>query len=1197
MHLKRLYLRGFKTFAEPTVLDFDPGVTAIVGPNGVGKSNVVDAMIWALGEQAPRALRTTNIHEVIFAGAENRRPLGLAEVSLTLDNSDGKLFIDYTEVEITRRIFRSGEAEYQINRQRSRLRDVRDLLLDTGLGPEGYSVIGQGEIDAILSVRPEDRRMLLEEAAGVRKYRVRRDEAERRLTSTQSEMRRLNDIISELNSHIGPLREDSVRALQFRELDVRLRELEVRLFAAEYGMRRRRCGRFENDRVNAAAELEKTRADSEALDVELVAIAAELEVCQAAVEGLRDTASELETRMQETRHRRDVAVAAAESLQRQMEAFTSSRDQDHTRLETLTTRLAALHTEAEAIGGDLASAGAEMNTCRQVVEKDEAELASVAAQREDRRRLISRLSERVSKSEQEAEGLVHLEAELRDRVNLLEVQIDQTRKRQSELLLAREEIETLQLRARDEVPALREQADAADADHRRRLAVLNAHRARIQFLREHMAGLDATLTTLEAMAQSGDGLSDAVAKVMRLAGAGRLTGVFGPLGTLLQVPEEIEAAVATALGERAQWLVVRDRAAALAVVNAVGREDLGRLGIFILGELSTDRPHEPVAGPSIVGLAADLVRVPDDLRAVVDHTLGMVVIVQDLDTARRLADTALPSVHFATLAGELLSSDGELVAGGPVERQSPLLARTRQLHRCRERRDVVFHSEARLVAFEARLCNLAEETERTLDGCRAVLSGRERELESAVAQVDDVASRLTAAERALRDMTGDLEMLQGRLQKTIERRELALETANGLRDELQRIEAEGDLQAAEDLEQRLAAAREALVAAQIRVAQLEQRWRASESERTRTASEQREAHDRVAQQEARLLQLGGQLEQASRLLDELPEVEPLEQTLATAREQLRRERDRADVLRRRHAELDERLRTARRRADEAVAGEHRAELAVAREEAQLQALAERLLDQFSVTPEQAATLCDESFSRQAADREAEEIKEAIRLLGPVNPGAPEELERLEARQEYLRVQLDDVAGAREELLQLISELDDAAKTEFLRTFAEVAVAFEEVFQRLFDGGETRLELTLPDDPLNGGVEIIVRPPGKRLQNLMLLSGGERALTATAFVFALLRVRPSPFCVLDEIDAALDAASTDRFIALLGEFAELSQFILVTHNPQTITAADRLYGVTMQTPGVSMVLAVQLEEAREMASDGRTRPQLRITPAT
>jgi chromosome segregation protein len=1197
LRLKRLYLRGFKTFAEPTVLDFDSGVTSIVGPNGVGKSNVVDAMLWVLGEQAPRALRTTNIHEVIFAGAEGRRPLGLAEVTLTLDNADGKLPTDYTEVEITRRIFRSGEAEYLLNRRRCRLRDIRDLLLDTGLGPEGYSVIGQGEIDAILSVRPEDRRQLLEEAAGVRKYCVRRDEAERRLVSTQAEMRRLQDIISELGSHIGPLHDEAARALQFRELDKRLRDLEVRLFAAEYAMRRRRCGRFENDRVNTAAELESARADAERLDAELIDVAADLELCQAGVEGLRDTTADLEARMQETRHRRDVACSAAESLQRQIEAFTSARDEDHARHQSLAARLAALQTEAAAILADLEAARAEMDQSRRALEAQEAELASVAAQRDDRVRLLSRLSERISKSEQEAEGLLHLEAELRDRVVLLESQIDQTRKRQSEMLLRREELETLQLRARDEVPALREQADAHDAEHRRRLAVLGAHRARIQFLREHMAGLDATLATLEAMAQSCDGLSDAVARVMRLAARGQLSGVFGPLGALLQVPEEIEAAVATALGERAGWLVVRDRAAALAVVNALGRDDLGRLGMFILGELSIDRPAEPVSGPSILGLAADMVRVPDDLRAVVDHALGMVVVVRDLETARRLSAAASSAVQFATLAGELVSPGGELVVGGPVEKQSPLLARTRQLHRCRQRRDVVFSSEARLVAFEARLCNLTEETEASLDASRAALAGRERELDAAAGQAADIETRLKAADQALRDMTGDLEMLQGRLHKTLERRALALETAGGMREELNKIQAEGELEAAEGLEQRLAASREALVAAQIRVAQLEQRWGASEAERERTAAEHGEARDRLAAQEERLLQLGADLEQAARVLDDLPEVEPLEQGLAAAREQLRHERERADALRRHHAELDERLRTARRRAEEAVAGEHRAELAVAREEAQLQALAERLQDQFSVTPEQAAALCDESFSRQAADREAEEIKEALRLLGAVNPGAPEELERLEARQDYLRVQLDDVASAREELLELIRELDDAAKNEFLRTFAEVAVAFDELFQRLFDGGETRLELTLPDDPLNGGVEIIVRPPGKRLQNLMLLSGGERALTATAFVFALLKVRPSPFCVLDEIDAALDAASTDRFIALLGEFAELSQFILVTHNPQTITAADRLYGVTMQTPGVSMVLSVELEEAKEMATQGHHRPQLRITPAT
>lgn len=1199
MHLKRLYLRGFKTFADPTTLDFDNRITAIVGPNGVGKSNLVDAVLWVLGEQSARALRTSNLQEVIFAGAESRRPLGMAEVTITLDNTDGALPTDYVEVEITRRLFRNGESEYLLNRNRCRLRDIRDLFLDTGLGPDGYSVIGQGEIDAILSVRPEDRRELIEEAAGVRKYRVRRDEAERRLEDARHEMRRLQDILAELTSHLEPLRDEAAAAQAYRDLDARLRELEVRLLAAEHLARQRRLGRLENERAIAAQELETSRAEAAAVAQELEQLRADRQIAEARVEELRSTAAELDAAVRDARHRRDVAVAARDAVERQLETFIQTRDEVHAQREALEARLAALLAEAQILAAEIEGARAEVEA-KEAAAKETAHALNVArASREERDRLLASLAMRASRAQQEAQGLLAMETELRERIVRLEAEAEATRRRQADFAARLEDAEARRAR----LAAALAQADevlAAHRDENRRCQqALADHRGKLQFLRERLAGLEASFSTLQELARTYAGAPEAVARVMALAGEGTLDGVLGPLAELIQVHEGFEAAVATALGEKAQWLVVRDDDAAEAVASVARAEGLGRLGMLVLSRLASGCLPEISAAlnePGVLGRAADMVRVSSDVFGLAEAALGAVVVVRDFAAARQIVAQLPPGAAAVTLSGEMLTSSGELILGGAAESQCPLLARASQLARLQRQLDITQAAEVRLAALEARLAEQAAAAQLRHDEATAARDAALQALRHAEDDVRNFSERVQAADAAMRDLEADLALLRSRLATLTNQRALVEETASGLAAEIETLRTGDDLAPLEEAEAAEAEARSALMAARIRLAQLEQRWQAAAEERERVARDLENVRSRARVSDERVAALEAERGHILETLAELPEVEPIEQRAAAVASQLRRERDHIEALRRRQADLEARLEALRRRADDATAAQHRAELALAREEAQLAAVAERLTDQFGLTPDAAVQLLDESFSRSKAEAEAEQLKEQMRALGPVNLGAVEELARLQARLDYLQAQLDDVTRARDELLQLIKDLDEAAREAFLRSFNEVQEAFREIFQRLFGGGDTRLELTNPDQPLLGGVDVIVRPPGKRPQNMMLLSGGEKALTAIAFLYALLKVRPSPFCILDEIDAALDAASTERFISLLHDFGGRTQFIVVTHNPQTIAAADLLYGVTMQTPGVSMVLAVELEEAQELAREGG-RMQFRVVPAT
>ncbi|MCX7597274.1 MAG: AAA family ATPase, partial [Armatimonadetes bacterium] len=960
----------------------------------------------------------------------------------------------------------------------------------------------------------------------------------------------------------------------------------------------RRLGRLENDRLTAAQDLESCKTEAVRVAQELEQLRADRELTEARLEEVRSTAAELDTAVRDVRHSRDVAVAARDAIEQQLQAFAQARDEALAWRDALEERLATVDAEVRGLASELEAARAEVQARQAAAEEAAHALGMAQAARQDRDRLLASISARISRAEQEAEGLLAMEAELCERIGRLEAEIEATRARQADLAARRQEAEAQRARLASALADAEEALATCRDKTRRSEQVLTEHRAKLQFLRERIAALEASLSTLQDIAKSQAGGAQALARVMTLAAEGSLRGILGPLAELLDVPENLQVAVATALGEKAQWLVVRDDEAAEAVASVVRSEPLGRLGMFVLSWLPADcSPAESVLSgePGILGRAASMVRARDDLGAIVEAALGTTVIVDDFAVARRLAAQLPPGWAVVTTAGEMVTASGGLVVGRGGG-QTAALAQVGRWAQLQRQLRLARAAEERLAAVEQCLADEVIAVQGSQENAAAAREAALQALRRAEGEAQHLAERMQAAQVAMQDLETDLSVLRSRLENLISQRVLVEETAAGLRTELEALRASGEPVDVDHWESAASDARSALTVAQIHLAQLEQRCQALAEERERVAHELEAAVSRAQAADERARALEARLTEALQTLASLPGVEPLEQRAAAAAAQLRCERDQVEALRRRQADLESRLDILRRRAEEASEAQHRAELALAREEAQLAAVAERLMDQFGLTPDAAAKFLDDSFSRQKAEAEAEQLKEQMRALGPVNLGAVEELARLQARLDYLQAQLDDVLRAREELLQLIKDLDDAAQDAFLRTFEEVQEAFGEIFRRLFDGGETRLELTNPEQPLLGGVDIIVRPPGKRAQNMMLLSGGEKALTAVAFLYALLKVRPSPFCVLDEIDAALDAASTERFISLLHDFSERTQFIIVTHNPQTIAAADLLYGVTMQTPGVSMVLAVELEEAQELAREGR-RTQFRVVPAT
>ncbi|MBC7287904.1 MAG: chromosome segregation protein SMC, partial [Armatimonadetes bacterium] len=1026
--------------------------------------------------------------------------------------------------------------------------------------------------------------------AGVRKYRVRRDEAQRRLEAARAELRRLNDIITELDAHIEPLRAEAEKARQYEQIDARLRQVELLLLAAEYMARQRRRGRLENERANAEQELESARERTASLEAQLQTLRRDAQAAAERLDELRSRCIELRQKLNAVRSQRDLSIERKSALEQQLQAWGEAGARAREQAEELAARQKALEAEAAELEAGLQTALASLQEAREGAAEAEEAYRKCIRERESRQRLVASLTERISRAQQEVVDLQASETDLAERILRLENQLRQTQQLAARLYSERAALATALEEARTQRQLAQQRLRAAHEQRQGASRRLEEHLAKIALVKQALAATRAIMETMAFEAEEGD----ALAEVMRAAEAGVLQGVLGPVASLMDTPEELVPAVAAALGEKARWLAVTDLAAAEAVIRFVQEKKLGAIGVIVLDALEGFVTPEQTDAT-----LATLVRAPETAALVAQHLLGDTLLVGSLGEALEAVEHTGRPLRAATRDGELAAARGaELSTIGPNETSNSPVARARRLRQAQDKYQRLLEAEARLVAGEARLRNLLQEADAEVRAASARVS----ELQGAEAQLSaklqSVEERVAAADAAVADTGTDLDNLKARLASIRQRMELARETAEGLREELAALAEVEDGQREQELAEHAAQKREQALAEEVRVAQLRQRLEASRRELERVREEAARWAKQAEEADRKVQDLTKALQETTEKLEQLPEVEPIEQRLASEEARLRAETERARQLEEQSRRVEAEIAQRRRQMDEAAATLHRAELALAREETQLAALVERLQDQYGTRPSELDGLLPQTFSRADAEREAEQLKAKIRELGLVNLGAPQELERLEARRSYLASQREDVEKARQDLLQLIEELDASAKEEFLKTFDEVARAFQHCFERLFGGGETRLELTNPDDPLEGGVEIMVRPPGKRWQNLLLLSGGEKALTATAFVFALLQVRPSPLCVLDEIDAALDAASTDRFIALLKDFAARSQFIIVTHNPQTVTAADMIYGVTMQTPGVSMVLAVELEEAQEMAREAtRARAKLRIAPAT
>jgi chromosome segregation protein len=1179
--LKSIEAQGFKSFADKTVLTFGRGITAVVGPNGSGKSNISDAVRWVLGEQSTKTLRSHKMEDVIFGGTAARRPQGFAEVTLTIDNSDRSLNFDNDTVSITRRYYRSGESEYQINKATVLLKNIHELFMDTGLGRDGYSMIGQGKIDSIVGSKSNERRDIFEEAAGISKYRYRKLEAERKLDRAEENLLRLRDILAELEDRVGPLAEQSKKAEAFLEYSAEKRELEIGLWLHTLS----RAGellRAQEEKIELAeAQYRETEGDLGRIDEETEAAARRVQELAVAIDDARRLIAEIEE--QSARKEGDIAVLENTIFHNGETAARLARE-----LETLDQSFAEAEAEIAKKQAEAAEKEREISDEQKRLEEKNAELQNLIQGSEGISRKIEELvlnlnavSEEVSdcrvRAVTAASSIAEIEARQTTVASLTAEQAQKAEKwktEQAALTADRVRVEEARTSAQNTLSGyeLRRASRAADCDRLKK---------ELDTLGLDMGEKLRRVRILVDLEQSMEGFSGAVKQVVKEAEAGRLTGVHGPVSRLIRVEKPYAIAVETALGNKIQNIVVDSEGDAKRAIAFLKQQKGGRATFLPVATIKGRRLNEKGLDvlDGVVGMAAALVDCDPKYREIMDNLLGATVVAEDIDAAVSVARKYGYRFKIVTLDGQVVNAGGSLT-GGSLARNAGLLGRSGEIERLKKQ---------------------AEELKKASEKKTEELSGAQAELDKTTAEMTAVQAGITTCNEDLIRIEGEERRVAGALEESRRAlRELEAETAgaterlNTLRAaetaeqrniaalEEQSAALQSEIDAATGGRDELSRSRERLSAAvgegKLRISLIEKDREACllAAEQLRTAAGNRTA--RQAEIEAEQAGLNAKNDELS------GQIAAIRDAIAA------RKADAAALEAQIASLLSDRMETealsGRLRADEKARQENKERLSgelarlTERREAMIREHDEiigRLFDEYGLTRSEAEASGIRVEEPAAAKRRLEEIKAKIKRLGNVNVGAIEEYKEVGERYTFMKAQLEDVETSKAELHRLIKDLTASMEVQFKEGFTAVAGYFSTVFTELFGGGKGELQLSDPDNLLESGIEIIVQPPGKKVSSIELLSGGEKALIALSIYFAIMKVNPPPFCMLDEVETALDDINVDRFAEYLHKMGDKTQFICITHRRGTMEEADMLYGVTMQEKGVSKLLQLNVAE--------------------
>ena len=1181
MFLKSIEAHGFKAFANKTRLEFGPGITGVVGPNGSGKSNIADAVRWVLGEQSAKQLRGSSMQDVIFSGTENRKPLGFAYVTLTLDNSDHWLPISYEEVVVGRRVYRSGESEYLINGSVCRLRDVQELFFDTGIGKEGYSLIGQGQIDKIVSSKPDDRREIFDEAAGIVKYKRRKSAAEKNLETEKLNLSRVNDIISEIQKQIGPLEKQYEKAKIYLKLRDELKELEVAHFVAEYDVNNANLKKLEEKLAIVSGDLENARKEFESSKTEYEILLQELEKRQNLLE-----------RTREEKNAAMLAKSEAENNIRlyneQILAIKAGDEHYMSRLSSLDIRKQGYEKELEVYNTSLANADKDIDKLR---EKCRASEERLNAKKEE----IAELMRQESVINKKRMDMLGESADVRTELERINTMGEQYKIRRAEissrLLSIKGETalnETAVKEAKEELTKIgREviskanECDALEASVKEMSGIIHELGDKRQKINREFLVAESKLDTLKNLSERYEGYGSAVRKVMEEKK--NLSGMCGVVADLIKTEKELETAIETALGGNIQNIVTRDQETARECIDYLKNNKLGRatfipLDIVKPGKDSIDKDMLKERGA--IGIASDVVEYDTEYEPAVKYLLGRYLVVDTYDNALAIFKKYDRRNFVVTKTGELFAPGGA-ISGGAYKNNSNLLGRKRELDALSE---LIEKYKKELGDLEKEISDkrsLREESEKKLENSKSELSDLYVDQNTAKINLNHANEKAGNLEKRLRDTENELESLDDEnadLKKQLAELDAKINANAELEKEEEQRAAEivAKIGKARSEEEELATVnisdqtvvntavagishiQENIDRVNAEIESVVNEEKQLEEDRNRSKKDLEAKNEAIAEAEAEVERQKELIAKKDEVIDELN----------GANEEMNRQNkaffDQSQALSERISELDKeefRLRSQKDRLLETIEGNTK-----------------YMWEEYELTITTAKEIPVNIDPHDVTRKNIHELRSKIRSLGDVNVGAIEDYKATSERYEFLKTQRDDIIKAQKVLENIIDELDVDMRKQFLATFEEVGKRFDATFKELFGGGSGKLELTEEEDVLEAGIKIIAQPPGKKLQNMMQLSGGEKALTAISLLFAILDLKPSPFCLLDEIEAALDDSNVSRFANYLKKLTANTQFIVITHRRGTMAAADSLYGITMQEKGVSALVSVNLVES-------------------
>ena len=1189
MQLKTLKIKGFKSFADPTTIQFGAGVTAVVGPNGSGKSNVIEAIRWVMGEQSAKSLRGGRMNDVIFSGTNERKAMNQAEVTLTLDNSTGFLPIEADEVSISRRLGRDGTSDYFINKQNCRLKDVVELFMDSGLGKESFSVISQGQVESIFNSKPEDRRAIFEEAAGVFKYKVQKQEAEKKLDKAQDNLDRVEDILYELKAQAEPLEEQAKRAEIYLEKREQLVEVDTGLTVMKINRYKEELEAANEDMKQIESGLEQKRTQSEQVQQQQLALKENLKELKAQrevansdileiVQAVERTESDLALLEEKTKHKeaflneKQASIAKAEAQQQMLRE----------KIETVQAQKRYAQSEANQITEQLHQAKERLTYLKDGADDRIEELRyeyvdlmqEKATLNNDVKTLessVEKVTRQVQKNKNEHQEAVKELTSTEEKLARKEAELAEIQVELDELL---QEFKQLKASIAQKEAKLAEQADAIEKNQRE-LEQVKAKRESLAQMTEHYAGYFAGVK--------------AVMKNRR-----QLSGVVGTVADLIQIPEQYLTAIDTSLGSSSQFIVVEQEKDGREAINFLKRAQSGRATFL---PLTTIKPRhinhnalqsaEAVAG--FVGVGSDLIDYEQQVSQIIENLLGNTLIAEDLKSANKIAKAVNYRYRVVSLDGNMMNAGGSMTGGGSKSNNSHIFTQKKELEDLRERQNVL---EEKLADKTSGDQSLKQEHQKLNEKAEKIkeIGEQKRYKEQDVAKdvklLQDTTDRLRKQVKVLNyeqtELLAEAEMLKKSLTETKQQQVVISEQVDSVDEELTALKSAQD--DSEQIQETLLAKMETL---------REQLSGHNEEVASTTATLKNFRQQLVSSQEEgeALKEAIQRFETGEELLSEDQLQTQLQQQLAQKEEKQAHEKDLKQAISAYETNLDDlqtELDNLQEAVDKLVSQKNQIDVKLSRLDVNIDHQLAHLAEEYQVSYEDARLHPELELSFDQASARVKQLKQAIATLGHVNIDAIEEYQQLAERLEFLGGQQQDLLDAKAQLRQTMERMDQEVKIRFKEMFDQIKEQFSYVFPKLFKGGRAQLELTDPDNLLETGVEIIAQPPGKQLTSLSLLSGGERALTAISLLFAIIHVNPIPFCILDEAEAALDESNVYRFGKYLQSFETDTQFIVITHRKGTMEQADSLYGITMQERGVSKLVSIQLEDALDLQEDFETQ---------